>query len=61
VYVSFDDPVMDDHFAECRLEDLIADCWSSWRSKAATDERIEANIRKAVEAGIKKARKRAFA
>lgn len=61
VYVSFDDPVMDDRFAELKLEDLIANCWNGWRSQAATDERIEANLRKAFEAGIKKARKREFA
>lgn len=60
-YVSFDDPVMEDRFAELKLEDLIANCWSFWRSKAAdSDEAIEAKLRAAFERGLKRARKAKF-
>lgn len=60
-YVSFDDPVMEDKFAELKLEDLISQCWSYWRSKATdSDAAIEAKLRAAFEKGLKRARKANF-
>jgi hypothetical protein len=61
-YVMFDDPVMD--FAppaELKFEDLVANCWSHWRSKAADrDENIEEKLRAAFEKGLARAKKAKF-
>lgn len=60
-YVAFDDPVMDDRFAELKFEDLVAKCWSYWRSKAAdSDDNIEAKLRSAFEKGLARAKKAKF-
>ena len=61
-YIMFDDPVMENvPPAELKLEDLVANCWSYWKSKAADrDENIEAKIRAAFEKGLARAKKAKF-
>lgn len=61
-YIMFDDPVMDSvPTVELKLEDLVANCWSCWQSKAAdSDAAIEAKIRAAFEKGLARAKKAKF-
>ena len=41
---------------EFPFEDLVAGCWSLWASKKASEEEIEKRLRRAFEAGLKKAK-----
>ena len=61
-YIMFDDPVMEsEQPAEMKFEDLVANCWSYWNSKAADKpENIEAKLRAAFEKGLRRAKKAKF-
>ena len=61
VYAMHDDHVLEGfEYREIKFEDLVANCWNLWKSDTATDADIEAKLRQAFEAGLRKAKKAHF-
>jgi hypothetical protein len=61
VYPMHEDSALDmESSQEIKFEDLVSRCWCGWASSRANDAEIEARLRKAFEAGIKKAKKAKF-
>jgi hypothetical protein len=61
VYPMHDDFALDlQDSQEIKFEDLVSRCWSMWECSKDTDAEIEARLRKAFEAGLKKAKKAHF-